>query len=635
MRTAMGVCAVVVVLLVVCRGQAQQAGQAAGQAGQMLQAKANQAQATSPQQPVASIRTQANLVLLDVVVTQSGNAVHELGQESFHVLDNGVAQGLTVFEEHRAVAPSASAMAKPPALGPNTYSNVPQGPEGSAANVLLLDGLNTPVADQMNVRRQMIDYLKNIPPGTRIAVFTLASRLRMMEGFTTDPSGIIAALESKKGAGQQSAQQSALLDQEFDQAVANSTNGMGEVGADPETLASFEQFQADFASFETDMRVRMTLDALDELARYLNPIPGRKNLIWFSGSFPLSIDADPNQSSPFEAMRAYADDVRLTDGMLSAARVAVYPVDARGLMTTPSMSAANDYTNSSPTGAPGAGGRGRGRTMSAGNATNSTAGFAAMKADDNFAKQTMKEHATMQQIAEETGGEAFVDTNGIKDAVARAITNGSSYYTVGYVPSFKEYDGSFHRLKVTVDGQYQTEYRRGYFADDPAKAKISPAASQQLMTAALEQGAPPLSEVLFKVRVQAADASAASGAVGAGMAGAGAAGTGAVKGPVKRYAIDYGVPVHSLAFPAAEDGVRHGRLEFTVVAYDTDGKQVTSVDQSAFFDLNPTLYAQVLKFGIPMHQEIDLPVGRMFVRVAVHDMTSDRVGAIEVPVVVK
>jgi hypothetical protein len=296
-------------------------------------------------------------------------------------------------------------------------------------------------------------------------------------------------------------------------------------------------------------------------------------------------------------------------------------------MTTPSMSAANDYTNSSPTGAPGAGGRGRGRTMSAGNATNSSAGFAAMKADDNFAKQTMKEHATMQQIAEETGGEAFVDTNGIKDAVARAIANGSSYYTVGYVPSFKEYDGSFHRLKVTVDGQYQTEYRRGYFADDPAKAKISPAASQQLMTAALEQGAPPLSEVLFKVRVQAAEASSASGA--------GAADPGVVKGPVKRYAIDYGVPAHSLAFPAAEDGVRHGRLEFTVVAYDPDGKRLTSVDQSAFFDLNPTLYAQALKYGIPMHQEIGLPVGRMFVRVVVHDVTSDRVGAIEVPVVVK
>jgi hypothetical protein len=81
--------------------------------------------------------------------------------------------------------------------------------------------------------------------------------------------------------------------------------------------------------------------------------------------------------------------------------------------------------------------------------------------------------------------------------------------------------------------------------------------------------------------------------------------------------------------------VRHARLEFTVVAYSLDGKRVNSVDQRADMDLKPALYAQVLQYGIPMHQEIDLPVGRLFVRVVVHDATSDRVGAIEVPVVVK
>jgi VWFA-related protein len=637
----------VVVLLVSYSGRAQQAGagagqaQAAGQAATQAQSAGHAASVSQPQ--IASIRTQANLVLLDVVVTVGDGAIHGLGKDKFHVLDNGVPQQLTVFEEHNADAARAASLAaaKPPALGPNTYSDLPQSPEGNTANVLLLDALNTPVADQMNVRRQMLDYLKNIPAGTRIAVFTLASRLRMVEGFTTDASELAQALQTGKGGA---AQQSAMLDQVFDQDVANSTSGMGNMGADPEAVASFQQFQADFASFETDLRVRMTLDALQGLARYLNPIPGRKNLIWFSGSFPLSIDPDSSQTEPFEAMRGYSQLVQATDGMLSAARVAVYPVDARGLMTDPSASVANDYESSVPPigasggGSSSVGGRG-GRNLSQGRATNTSAGYAAITADNDFKTQTMKEHATMQQIAQETGGEAFVDSNGIKDAVASAVANGANYYTVGYVPSFKGYDGSYHRLKVTVDGPYKTAYRQGYFADDLGRSNAE--GSQQLMTAALEQGAPPLSEILFMVRVQPVDATAKGAAPEAAAAGAGVdagpkgAGVVSLKGPVKRYALDYGVPAHLLAFPAGEDGVRHARLEFTVVAYSLDGKRVNSVDQRADMDLKPALYAQVLQYGIPMHQEIDLPVGRLFVRVVVHDATSDRVGAIEVPVVVK
>jgi hypothetical protein len=52
--------------------------------------------------------------------------------------------------------------------------------------LLLLDALNTPLSDQVYVRRRMVQYLHTIPPGTRIAVFTLGSHLRIIEGFTTD-----------------------------------------------------------------------------------------------------------------------------------------------------------------------------------------------------------------------------------------------------------------------------------------------------------------------------------------------------------------------------------------------------------------------------------------------------------------
>jgi hypothetical protein len=44
-------------------------------------------------------------------------------------------------------------------------------------------------------------------------------------------------------------------------------------------------------------------------------------------------------------------------------------------------------------------------------------------------------------------------------------------------------------------------------------------------------------------------------------------------------------------------------------------------------------YAQLLKDGMAFHQEISVPVrGQYYLRTAIHDMNSDRVGAVEVPI---
>ena len=128
----------------------------------------------------------------------------------------------------------------------------------------------------------MMEYLKNIPAGTRIAIFTLASKLRIVEGFTSDRTPLLAALSDKRNAPGVSP----LLPDPDDTTLTNLSTGMQDVGASAQATASLQQFQADEASFQLDLRVQFTLDALKQLAAYLGGIPGRKNLIWFSGSFP-------------------------------------------------------------------------------------------------------------------------------------------------------------------------------------------------------------------------------------------------------------------------------------------------------------------------------------------------------------
>jgi VWFA-related protein len=574
--------------------------------------------------PQIPLRAQANLVLLDVTVTINQTPMHGLPKDRFHLTDNGRPQQITIFEEHK---PSdAPAIVRPPYLGPNTYSNLPQFTVGAAANVLLLDALNTPVADQQFVRSEMIKYLRNIPPGTPIAIFTLASRLRMLQGFTADASTLASLLKGKNT----NSNPSAILNPQFDQQTTDQANGMAAFGADANAIAGVQQFQADLASFQTDLRVDITLDAMQTLARYLNHIPGRKNLIWFSGSFPLSIEPDASLQVSSEASRNYSDQLRTTDALLATARVAVYPVDARGLMPLPSTTAANDFSSGNMTGPMSAtsGRSGRGRPPASSSAG---ASDAAIKADAKFLRQTEVEHDSMRQIAEETGGHAFLDTNGIKQAVASVVANGSSYYTIGYTPDFKKNDGSFHHLNLTVDGGFQTSYRRGYFADDPAHSAIPPQSPQTLLTSAATQGAPPISDILFKVRVQPADPDPNPTPT---ATPAPADTTRHLLVPTKRYALDYGIPARPLAFDLTPDGVHHAHLEFVIVAYNADGKRLNMLDQNADLTLPPDLYAKILKTGVPMHLEIDLPTGQVYLRVVVHDLENARLGALEIPLTI-
>jgi VWFA-related protein len=574
---------------------------------------------TPAPRPAKIIRANANLVLVDVVVTADGQPVDGLAKQRFHVFEDGREQTITSFEEHRAS--DAPVVAPAPALPPHVYSNDPQFDLSSAANVLLLDALNTPLTDQQYVRRQMIVYLKGIAPGTRIAVFTLASQLRMIAGFATDAGTIEAAIR-----GSRAARQSPLLEtpeeKEQDSDVASSMS--------PFDGGAMQQFLADKESFQMDLRVRTTLDALGELGRYLNGIPGRKNLIWFSGSFPLQIAPNPaldptSASSPmnlFSPEREYSEQIQQTDALLTAARVAMYPVDARGLMNLVSVDTSQSFAGSPFPSA----GEGQRRTEMGPTSR-------VQQKNNRFLQTETDEHQTMQQMAVETGGEAFYNTNGLKEAVAEAIRNGSNYYTLGYVPQDANWDGSFRRIEVRVDGgKYELSYRRGYYADNPLKPGPETPGVASPIVAALERGAPPLSVIRFEVRVLAAnDPEAKAVKPQPGPAGVLAA---QLKPPVLRYLVDLSVDPHGMEWSALPGNVAHAEIEVAMVAWDADGRRVNYTDHAFAINLNPQQSALVLRSGLPAHQEIDLPAGEMYLRIAVHDLRNGRIGSLEVPLMV-
>jgi len=279
------------------------------------------------------------LVIEDVVVLDSKEQpVHGLQASDFVVTESGIPVELRNFEEH---VPKAAVSVKVAPLGANIFSNIPEIPQSTSLNVLLLDALNTPSDAQTRVREQLMLFLKGLPPGSRIAIFGLGTRLQLLQGFTDDPAILRDTIEHKNGP-----QTSPLLDRRTSEDPANPANNsvlsymMTRTNKGQTANSALQSLAAHEAATAVRQRTISTLQAMNQLARYLAVLPGHKNLIWFSGSFPLNILPNDQLSDQFALVNDFRDAVRQTAEMMARGRIAVYPVDGRGLMPDSSMNTA-------------------------------------------------------------------------------------------------------------------------------------------------------------------------------------------------------------------------------------------------------------------------------------------------------
>jgi VWFA-related protein len=568
---------------------------------------------------VPTLRANSRLVVVDVVVADAhGNPVHHLKQSDFSLLEGGKPQTVSHFEEHAPLSVVDSAKLPPmPKLQPGVFTNYTPAPPAGAINVLLLDALNTPMTDQAFVRQQMIKYLRQPRPGARMAIFGLNTQLHMLQGFTSDPDLLRQAIDGKKNLGKSSA----LLDDPVsgntygvDTLSDTLSDSLGNTPGAASVVAALQQFEAQTASFQTMLRARYTLDAMNALARYLTGIPGRKNLIWFSGSFPLNIMPDGDLTDPFAAVDSAQDEYRETVNLLARAQVSVYPIDARGLMPPPMFTVANSGAKY---------------------ARNPTA---MAKDNTKFFNDTAAGHATMQQMADDTGGKAFLNTNGLAEAVQKAVDAGSSYYTLTYTPSKGDWKGDYRRIQIKLEQPNCTlSYRRGYYADDPdapPSAKLpdkavatAPAAPFDPLRLAMLWGGPDPTQIVFAASIHPATGQPES-ALAEGVRAAPR-----VSGPWKRYVVRFNAQPHDIAAPAMADGSRHVDLHFLTYVYDTQGQLITAAQKRVAANIPAAAYASMLKSGIPYRQEISLPAkGDFFIRLGILDQATNRVGALQLSV---
>lgn len=317
-------------------------------------------------------RSTTRMVTVDVVVKDKhGHPVPGLTAQDFQVFEQVPPKHGELEEkvaDFMAVNPAAIvAESKQQALRMPTgvYSNLVTTRLTVPPTILLLDGLNTEGDSGTQARHQMVQMLASIPPNTPVAVFILGHDLVLLQSFTRDPALLRDAAKKvmntnldNGGIGVDPHNDAfSLSNQTLDMfggddeapASAPSSNTSAPGGPPPAMaggpdgpaggalqMAEIRRFEKEITAADTDMRVYQTVDALREIARNVSGYPGRKNLIWISTSFPMTIapDAVAANRTSLSGTRNYRDLVALATNALADAKVSVYPVNPAGVQTS-------------------------------------------------------------------------------------------------------------------------------------------------------------------------------------------------------------------------------------------------------------------------------------------------------------
>jgi len=389
-------------------------------------------------QEPSTFRVNTRLVQVDVVVRSKDHAVTGLTKTDFRILDNGKPQSIATFSV-RSNGSNLKATPVPPEIISNRVTS--RGEEPVAATVILFDRLNTAVEDQAYFGKELLKYLKTLQPREHVALYSLLKTLRILEDFTDDPQRLIQAASRAK------AQQSVSLASSDESALKADVstitkladpNNPAEVAAMALTAEMATNAITEMEDAEKKNRALITSRALEDIARHLRGLPGRKKLIWVSGSFPVgALEVNSRHYDEFGAETARAVNA------LNNANVAVYAIDPRGLVafgTNPTGAMQNPVTPQSM--------------------------MAQIPRPDPVGLNAPN-IAAMNLFASGTGGRAIYATNDLVGAMKAVMEDDEVIYSLGFYPSEQKMDGSYHSLSVKVARKgSEVHHRQGYLAAD-------------------------------------------------------------------------------------------------------------------------------------------------------------------------
>jgi len=526
---------------------------------------------SKPTEATPVFRATSRLVLVDVVVTsKKGEFVRDLKATDFTVLEDGKPQRVTAFVAH--ASSGSGTAAAPIQLPPHQFTNYTALAPDHPISIILLDMLNTVITDRAYARQQMLKFLSALPQGQPVALFALGSKLQMLQGFTQSSDALVAAAKALVDKNESAHLQT--TEEDLEDAEATDAELAAMAGLTPASTLSLSQALQDERDFQMDIKVRSTLASLQALAQSVAGYPGRKNLIWLSGDFPIGFGPDSAVQTRLPSYLLYQQDVKRTASMLSSSQIAVFPIDVRGLQIIGMSSSLRRAPNSDQLN----------RQLNA-------------KTNTEF---------TMNDIARETGGEAFYNQNDLKALMQRSLEEGTNYYSLAYVPENHDWNGKYRKIEVKVASEgVKVRHRRGYYAlaDQPSDKD----SAAHLLVSAMQPTVPESTRLLMRVQVLPPSADR------------------------KTVSIDFAISPGDLLFEDGADQRKSATVDFMVVALDKNLKQTVVESNTVDANMRPETYAGVLKRGFPGHIDLELKPGSYILRLGAIDRNSQKIGTVDVP----
>lgn len=518
------------------------------------------------QKPV-TFKSQTSMVQVPaIVVDKDGKHLHGLTQSDFRVFENGIEQKIANVQEVTPISLPAQV-----ATLPNTYTNVLfDSDQPCRLTVLVLDAINTPYSDQETGRENLVKYLsQNLNTKQSVALMQITDKgIRRLSGITDDPGALLTILKNVKG-DTPDTEAFAVSPERF-------TSG-------PERL-HLEQLAAQTeAQTRQEQAIERTMRAFLAIAWSVSGVPGRKSLIWATGSFPFYIEAgSPEPDNPLLALL-----YERTMEALNDAQISVYPIDVRGLVADSAGSGPppiHDLLNN---------------TVGSQNWGGAT--IDAKSARNQLLDSTLH---NLQVFADMTGGRAFYNRNDLSTGFQQAIDDSSSYYVLGYYRNSKDKKPGWRKLDVKLNREgSQVRARSGFFV---GKTTLNPESTQQadenfaLMSPFDSTGVP--------LMVRWNDATPNSG-----------------KDRRREFAMI--VPASNVVQAADSNRVN---VDFIWEA-TKNGSSVVKDGHNLKGDVNTEGLARLKREGVYYKNSLKLPPGEYQVKFVVRDNLSGRVGSITTP----
>jgi VWFA-related protein len=541
------------------------------------------------------VRVYTELVQTDVMVfDKNGKFVNGLTADNFELRIDGKPRPIQAFEQITAGSDEESQLAA--ARGSTTINLKRPVPLDRGRIVFFyIDDMHMDLAGLVAARKVITQFLdKEMGQNDQAAIASATGQIGFLQQLTSDRMVLRMALErlsprnysvrdaDRPPMGEYHALLIDRLDRDvFDFFVTETVRlnpGMSRDQAAAIVRSRAQSSQSQSARFN-----QITLGGLESLVRSAKNLPGRKVVFFLSGGFLIENRRGDSMS-------------KLRDITNAAAKsgVVIYSMDTRGL-----VGSLHDVSTEQP-----------------------------FDPTGRLSLSTHQELVATQDglnaLAADTGGKAIFNTNDLKQGLAPAIKETSTYYLLAWKPDDEAQKRSrFRNLEVKLIGRpdLTVRVRKGYLDLDPssaqpvAKAPTQPTQTKPAIAKLRETIAAPYAERALPILLSAAYYDVPN------------------KGPALSTAIH--IPGEFLVFGEQPDGKIQAVVDLSAAYFDDKGVVKDSFVER-IVTTAPTLEkAQAYRNDITFTYPAKVPPGIYQVRVAVRDDKSGKVGSahawIEIP----